>query len=49
MWKTVQSKAGIAGPVQLIIDMKVRWYSMYLMLDRAEQYKTVSTQDFLHH
>jgi hypothetical protein len=49
MWKTVQSKAGIARPVQLIVDMKVQWSSTYLMLDRAEQYKTVSTHDFLHH
>jgi hypothetical protein len=42
MWKTVQSKGGIARPVQLIIDMKVRWSSTYLMLHRAERNKTVS-------
>ena len=44
MWKTVQSKGGIARPVQLIIDMKVRWSSTYLMLHRAERNKTVSMQ-----
>jgi hypothetical protein len=49
MWKTVQSKAGIARPVQLIVDMKVRWSSTYLMLDRAERNKTVSVQDFCRH
>lgn len=43
MWKTVQSKGGIAKPVQLIIDMKVRWSSTYLMLHRAEGKKTVRT------
>jgi hypothetical protein len=43
MWKTVQSKGGIAKPVQLIIDMKVRWSSTYLMLHRAEANKMVST------
>ena len=42
MWKTVQSKAGIARPVQLVLDMKVRWSSTYLMLDRAERNKVVS-------
>jgi hypothetical protein len=43
MWKTVQSKAGIPRPVQLLLDMKVRWSSTYLMLDRAERNKAVST------
>jgi hypothetical protein len=46
MWKTVQTKEGIASPVQLIVDMKVRWSSTYLMLDRAERHKKVSMQDF---
>ena len=49
MWKTVQSKAGIARPVQLIVDMKVWWSSTYLMLDRAEWYKMVRIQHLLHH
>ena len=44
MWKTVQSKGGIAKPVQLIIDMKVRWSSTYLMLHMAKEKKMVSTQ-----
>jgi hypothetical protein len=47
MWKTVQSKAGVARPVQLVLDMKVRWSSTYVMLDRAERNKTVSIQEFL--
>jgi len=42
MWKTVQIRAGIARPVQLLLDMKVRWSSTYLMLDRAEWNKAVS-------
>ena len=37
-----------ANSVQLILNMKVWWSSTYLMLDRAERYKTVSAQDFLH-
>jgi hypothetical protein len=41
MWKTIQSRANIQRPVQLIIDMKVRWSSTYLMLDRAERKKEV--------
>lgn len=43
MWKTVQSRAGNPRPVQLLLDMKVRWSSTYLMLDRAERNKAVST------
>jgi hypothetical protein len=39
MWKTVQTRANIWQPVQLILDMKVQWSSMYLMLDQAEQKK----------
>jgi hypothetical protein len=30
-------------PLQLILDMKVRWSSTYLMLDRAERKKDVCT------
>ena len=45
IWRTVQSKAGIAKPVQLILDMKVRWSSTYLMLDRAERNRAVSRID----
>jgi hypothetical protein len=43
IWKTVQTRANIQRPVQLIIDMKVRWSSTYLMLDRAERKKDVCT------
>jgi hypothetical protein len=46
MWKTVQAKGDIARPIQLILDMKVRWSSTYLMLDRAERNKAVSCYDF---
>ena len=42
IWKTIQTKANIQ-PVQLIIDMKVRWSSTYLMLDQAERRKDVRT------
>lgn len=42
MWKTIQTKANNGvRPLQLILDMKVRWSSTYLMLDRAERRKEV--------
>jgi hypothetical protein len=41
MWKTVQTKANIWQPVQFILNMKVWWPSMYLILDLAEQKKGV--------
>ena len=41
MWKTIQTKANGGRAVQLILDMKVRWSSTYLMLDRAERKKDV--------
>jgi len=41
MWKTVQIRANISQPVQLILDMKVQWSSTYFMLDRAERKKEV--------
>lgn len=44
MWKTIQVKAGVARPAQLVLDMKVRWSSTLSMLDRAERNKTVSTE-----
>jgi hypothetical protein len=47
MWKTVQAKAGIAKPIQLLLDMKVRWSSTYLMLDRAERNKVVSAWEYV--
>jgi hypothetical protein len=41
MWKTIQRKSDSGRPVQLILDMKVRWSSTYLMLDCAERKKAV--------
>ena len=41
MWKTIQIKANSGKVVQLILDMRVRWSSTYLMLDRAEKKKDV--------
>ncbi len=41
MWKTVQIRANISQPVQLILNMKVWWSSMYFMLDQAERKKEV--------
>jgi hypothetical protein len=41
MWRTIQLKANISRPVQLLLDMKVRWSSTYVMLDRAERKKEV--------
>ena len=43
MWKMVQVKAGRAVPKQLMLDMKIRWSSTYVMLDRAEKHKDVGT------
>jgi hypothetical protein len=37
-------KANIRPPVQLILDMKVRWSSTYLMLDHAERKKNVRSK-----
>ena len=42
VWHTVQIKNKVK-PLQLILDMKVRWSSTYFMLDRAERKKEVST------
>ena len=41
MWKTIQVKANSLKVFQLILDMKVRWLSTYLMLDQAKQKKEV--------
>jgi hypothetical protein len=41
MWRTIQLKANNGRPLQLVLDMKVRWSSTYLMLDRAERKKEV--------
>ena len=44
MWKTIQTKAKDPNPLQLILDMKVRWSSTYMMLDRAEGKKEVRSR-----
>ena len=44
MWKTTQTKAKDPNPLQLILDMKVRWSSTYMMLDRAEGKKEVRSR-----
>jgi hypothetical protein len=41
MFKAIQAEASIARPKQLILDMKVRWSSTYLMLYRAERTRKV--------
>jgi hypothetical protein len=46
MWKKIQTQANNGRPVQLILDMKVRWSSTYLMLDRAERKKEVRITNF---
>jgi hypothetical protein len=46
IWRTVQTKNKLK-PLQLILDMKVRWSSTYFMLDRAERKKEVSTSYYI--
>lgn len=41
MYRSVQTKAGVSQPTQLLIDMKVRWSSTYIMLNCAETNKEV--------
>ena len=41
LYRTIQMKAGVSSPTQLLIDMKVRWSSTYIMLNRAECNKQV--------
>jgi hypothetical protein len=48
MWRTIQLKAGIARPVQLVLDMKVRWSSTLHMLHRAQQNKRVSNYFYIY-
>ncbi|KAK2464572.1 hypothetical protein APHAL10511_003430 [Amanita phalloides] len=36
MWRMIQVKAGVAQPVQLVLNMKVQWSSALFMLDQAE-------------
>lgn len=42
LYKNVQATAGVANPTQLLLDMKVRWSSTYVMINRAEGSKEVS-------
>jgi hypothetical protein len=42
MWRTIQIKADVKRPMQLVLDMKVRWSSTYVMLHRAESLKEVT-------
>ncbi|KAG6863764.1 hypothetical protein C0993_010432, partial [Termitomyces sp. T159_Od127] len=37
IFQTIQIRANIALPLQLILDMKVRWSSTFQMLDRADK------------
>ncbi len=46
LFKTIQSRAG-KSPKQLLLDMKVRWGSTYVMLTRAETLKKVSFHEFV--
>lgn len=45
-WHKVQVKNQLK-PHQLILDMKVRWSSTYMMLDQAERKKEVRTSNKL--
>ena len=43
LYKTVQLKAGVSPQTQLLLDMKVWWSSTYVMVNRAESNRKVST------
>ena len=47
LYRTVQIKAGVSQPTQLLIDMKVRWSSTYVMLNRAESNSEVRVSYYL--
>ena len=42
LYKTVQVKAAVSPQTQLLLDMKVRWSSTYVMVNRAETSQKVS-------
>jgi hypothetical protein len=44
LFRSIQIRKGVAHPVQLLIDMKVRWGSSYVMLNRAESKRKASTR-----
>ncbi|KAG6871411.1 hypothetical protein C0995_004884 [Termitomyces sp. Mi166 len=39
IWRTIQMKASVAKPIQLILDMKVWWSSTFWMLNRGDRNK----------
>ncbi|KIL57452.1 hypothetical protein M378DRAFT_58137, partial [Amanita muscaria Koide BX008] len=39
LFRSIQARKGVAQPVQLLLDMKVRWSSTYVMLNRSETQK----------
>lgn len=41
LYRNIQIKANVSLPTQLLIDMKVRWSSTYVMLNRAKSNKQV--------
>jgi hypothetical protein len=41
LFKDIQQRGDVKTPKQLLLDMRVRWSSTYLMLDRAESSKQV--------
>lgn len=43
LFRMLQTRKGVNRPVQLLIDMKVRWGSTYVMLNRANSNKKVIT------
>ena len=42
LYKTVQVKAAVLPQTQLLLDMKVRWLSTYMMVNQAETSQKVS-------
>ena len=41
LYKTVQIKAAVPTPTQLLLHIKVRWLSTYVMINHAERNKKV--------
>jgi hypothetical protein len=41
LFKKIQVGKGVSSPLQLLLDMKVRWGSTYVMLNRAETTREV--------
>ena len=46
LFKQVQVKAAVSSPVQLLLNMKVRWSSTYVMINRAESSKEVCSKHY---